>query len=106
MEKLISTNEYNYQVDTQLNKDRIQWDNPNNFIRATVTSLSMAAILRENETKGYLINFLHGALLSPVKPILVLTIKNGHHTTWTNLDSKLVAKYLHPTLPTVQYHLN
>ena len=80
LEDLIALNECSYEVDNQLTSDR----------QHEVSKLNI--IIRKDKTKPDLADFLHAALLIPVKSILLKAIKNNHFTNWSGMNIKFMRK--------------
>ena len=51
-------------------------------------------IIRKNQTKTKLVDFLHAACFAPVKSTFIKAIKNNHFVSWPGLDVPLVTKHL------------
>jgi hypothetical protein len=60
----------------------------------------------DNNNQSDLINYLHGACLSPVKSTLITAIKNGNFLSWPGLTEHDVEKYLSKSTATTKGHLN
>jgi hypothetical protein len=60
----------------------------------------------DNSNQKDLINYMHAACFSPVKPTWITEIKNGHFTSWTGLTEHAVEKHLSKSTSTTKGHLN
>ena len=57
-------------------------------------------------TNPELAQWYNAKLFSPSKKTLIKEIKKGYFTTWTNLTSKLINKYLTPSMATAKVHMH
>ena len=75
-------------VNCQLEKDRIG--------RKTTQFLDdhLNVILRKQETRGDLADFLHGACFLPVISTFLKAVEKNHFTTWPDLITRLIRKHL------------
>jgi hypothetical protein len=60
----------------------------------------------ELRNKGALVNYLHKALFSPTKSVLLQAVKNGHLITWPGLTEDAINKHLKLTPVTAMGHMN
>ena len=56
--------------------------------------------------KKDLIQFYHAAMFSPAKATFIKAIRNGNFQSWPGLTTRMVAKFLTPTIATHFGHLN
>ena len=62
-------------------------------------------IIRKNQTKSTLVEFLHAACYAPTKATFLKAIKNNHFVSWPGLDPRTVAKHLGISEYTVKGHM-
>jgi hypothetical protein len=60
----------------------------------------------ELRNTGSLVNYLHKAMFSPTKSVLLQAVKNGHLVTWPGLTEKAINKHLKLTPATTMGHMN
>ena len=62
-------------------------------------------ILRKTKTKKDFVDFLHGAMFSPVPSTWIKGIENNQFSTWSGLDCNLVSKHLQSKIARAEDHL-
>jgi flagellar hook-length control protein FliK len=60
----------------------------------------------DNSNQKDLINYLHAACFSPVKPTWITAIKHGNFISWPGLAEHAVEKHLSKSTATTKGHLN
>jgi hypothetical protein len=60
----------------------------------------------ELRNTGALVNYLHKAMFSPTKSVLLQDVKNGHLTTWPGLTEQAIQKHLKMNPATAMGHMN
>ena len=66
----------------------------------------MAVIVRKQQTKKELVQYLHATCLSPIKSTYVRAIRKNYFSTLLGLTANLVNKHLPPRIPTEESHLH
>ena len=69
-------------------------DRTNNAPSLTPLNHNVNVILRKDEHKKDLANYLHGCCFWPVKSTFLKAIKNNHFSSWPGLDSILITNHL------------
>jgi hypothetical protein len=68
--------------------------------------ISAANNVYELRNTGELVNYLHNALFSPTKAVLIKAVKKGHLATWPGLTSDAIKNHLKLTPAMVMGHIN
>jgi hypothetical protein len=63
------------------------------------------AVLRLDQTKVELAQYLHASCFSPVPSTFIKAINKSHFTTWPGLTADLIIKHLPPSTATVKGHI-
>ena len=71
-----------------------------------ILSSALNVIIRKDTATRDLIRYLHAACFSPPIKTFLQAIKRNQLIIWPGLTSKLVTKYLTPTIATTKGHLN
>ena len=66
---------------------------------------SVNAILCLDKTQSELAMFLHAAAGYLTKSSFINAINKGYFSTWPGLTTKLIIKYLPPSIPTIKGHI-
>jgi hypothetical protein len=68
--------------------------------------ISVANNVYELRNTGVLVNYLHKAMFSPKKSVILQAVKNGNLTTWPGLTEQALNKHLKMTPATAMGHMN
>ena len=66
----------------------------------------LTVIVRKQQTRQELVQYLHATCISPIKSTYVRVIKRNNFLTWPGLTEDLVKRHLPPNIPTAQGHLH
>jgi hypothetical protein len=69
-------------------------------------TISVASNVYELGNTAELFNYLHKAMFSPTKSVLLQAVNNGHLTTWDGLTEQAINKHLKITPTTAMRHMN
>ena len=110
MDQYIDLAECDYIVQHQLKEDRINMPRQQATLSPSDVSITpinhhLNVILRKDEHKTDLMNYLHGCCFWLVKSTFLKAIKNNHFTYWPGLDAELVNRHLTTNINTVKGHL-
>ena len=78
----------------------------NNHTRVHLNNEKINVIIKKDNKKEELAQFLHAACFSPVLSTFIKAIDNGHFVSWPGLTSKLVKRHLKPSIATSKGHIN
>ena len=107
MNSLIKYNTFDHIIKRQQKLDRKTyravsfWDKKNATLKQ-----NLSVIIRKQQSKSTLVNYLHGACFSPVKSNFIQVIQNDHFLLWLGLSTKLVTRHLSPTRATAMGYMN
>ena len=88
-----------YECDYEINiQDKISWISDRQH--------KLSDIIRKDQTKRDLTNFLLAACYSPVCLTLLSIIKNHHFTTWLGMEHNFMKRRVTYILPSAKGHLN
>ena len=82
------------------------WDIPIPIPSQNKNNEHISIIIPKNNTKKDLVQFYHAAMFSRVKATFIKAIRNSNFQSWPGLTTKMLAKFLAPTLATHFGHLN
>jgi hypothetical protein len=69
-------------------------------------TVSVENKIYELRNTGALVNYLHKAMLSPIKSAILQAVKNCHLITWPGLTEQAINKHLKMTPSTAMGHMN
>ena len=98
---LAHDNEFDQTIEHALKQDKAQFQKINKIIDHP----SLSVIIRKDETKKELAQYLHAACFSPVTSTWTRAIQNTHFSTWPGLCVELIKKYLPTSTATAQSHI-